>query len=152
MGGRGYSFVQHALFSQFLEFAIPLIIRRPLGPSSPTIGRGAGRCCCHDAAGRRISGRSSPPIHGRGALPSLVSSHVEVETAAEASGWIPSSRCMPPLMNVATALVLAFMRGAGMAHLRRRHATSAAREFRDMVSMTIETVILPRLHFGIFAA
>lgn len=148
----------NALFGQFLEFAIPLIIVGLVAPAIADIGRGAGRLLLMTtllAYAASIAAGFASYLTGEALFPSLISSHVEVETAAEASGLDPYFTVqIPPLMNVMTALVLAFMLGLGMAHLRGDVMRRAATEFRDIVSMTIETVILPLLPlyiFGIFA-
>lgn len=148
----------NALFSQFLEFAIPLIIVGLVAPAIADIGRGAGRLLLLTtllAYAASVAAGFASYFTGEALFPSLISSHVEVETAAEASGLEPFFTVqIPPLMNVMTALVLAFTLGLGMAHLRGDVMRRAAVEFRDIVSMTIETVILPLLPvyiFGIFA-
>jgi Na+/H+-dicarboxylate symporter len=60
---------------------------------------------------------------------------------------------IPSLMNVMTALVLAFTLGLGLAHLRSTALKDVARDFQDIIIRVIEKVIIPLLPvyiFGIF--
>lgn len=148
----------NALFGQFLEFAVPLIIVGLVAPAIADIGRGAGRLLLITtllAYAASVAAGFASYFTGEALFPSLISSHIEVETAAETTGLAPYFTVqIPPLMNVMTALVLAFMLGLGMACLQGDVMRRAAGEFSDIVSMTIETVILPLLPvyiFGIFA-
>lgn len=148
----------NALFGQFLDFAIPLIIVGLVAPAIADIGRGAGRLLLLTtllAYTASIAAGFASYFTGEALFPTLISSHIEVETATEATGLDPYFTVqIPPVMGVMTALVLAFMLGLGMAHLHGDTMRRAAVEFRDIVTMTIETVILPLLPiyiFGIFA-
>lgn len=148
----------NALFGQFLDFAIPLIIVGLVAPAIADIGRGAGRLLLLTtllAYAASIAAGFASYFTGEALFPTLISSHIEVETAAEATGLAPYFTVqIPPVMGVMTALVLAFMLGLGMAHLHGDTMRRVAVEFRDIVTMTIETVILPLLPiyiFGIFA-
>ena len=148
----------NALFGQFLDFAIPLIIVGLVAPAIADIGRGAGRLLLLTtllAYTASIAAGFASYFTGEALFPTLISSHIEVETAAEATGLDPYFTVqIPPVMGVMTALVLAFMLGLGMAHLHGDTMRRVAVEFRDIVTMTIETVILPLLPiyiFGIFA-
>ena len=148
----------NALFGQFLDFAIPLIIVGLVAPAIADIGRGAGRLLLLTtllAYTASIAAGFASYFTGEALFPTLISSHIEVETAAEATGLAPYFTVqIPPVMGVMTALVLAFMLGLGMAHLHGDTMRRVAVEFRDIVTMTIETVILPLLPiyiFGIFA-
>ena len=139
----------NALFGQFLDFAIPLIIVGLVAPAIADIGRGAGRLLLLTtllAYTASIAAGFASYFTGEALFPTLISSHIEVETAAEATGLAPYFTVqIPPVMGVMTALVLAFMLGLGMAHLHGDTMRRVAVEFRDIVTMTIETVILPLL-------
>ncbi len=145
------------VFGQLLGFAIPLIIVGLVTPAIADIGRGAGRMLALTAAlayTATVAAGFASYLVGAAAFPSLITSHVEVDAAAEAVDTAPYfSVEIPPLMGVMTALVLAFMLGLGIAHLRGDVLRRGAAEFRDIVTMAIETVILPLLPlyiFGIF--
>ena len=145
------------VFGQLLGFAIPLIIVGLVTPAIADIGRGAGRMLALTAAlayTATVAAGFASYLVGAAAFPSLITSHVEVDAAAAAVDTAPYfSVEIPPLMGVMTALVLAFMLGLGIAHLRGDVLRRGAAEFRDIVTMAIETVILPLLPlyiFGIF--
>jgi len=142
------------LFGQFLGFAIPLIIVGLVAPAIAEIGRGAGRMLVVTALlayGASVVAGFVAYLTGAFTFPSLISAHVAVDRAADAVDLAPFFTVeIPPLMGVMTALVLAFVLGLGMAHLRGDVLRRGAIEFREVVTMTIESVILPLLPFYIF--
>ena len=73
---------------------------------------------------------------------------------SEAQGILPYfSVAIPPLMNVMTALVLAFTLGLGLASLHSDALKNVARDFQEIIVRMISAVILPLLPiyiFGIF--
>lgn len=73
---------------------------------------------------------------------------------SEAQGILPYfSVAIPPLMNVMTALVLAFTLGLGLASLHSDALKNIARDFQEIIVRMISAVILPLLPiyiFGIF--
>lgn len=91
---------------------------------------------------------------GAAIFPSLIESGTPLETISEAQGILPYfSVAIPSLMNVMTALVLAFTLGLGLAHLSSSHLKNVARDFQDIIIKMISVVILPLLPiyiFGIF--
>ena len=148
----------NGVFGQLLGFAIPLIIAGLVTPAIADLGRGAGRMLALTAAlayAATVAAGFASYLAGTAAFPSLITSHIEVDTAAAAADIAPFfSMEIPPVMSVMTALALAFMLGLGIAHLRGDVLRRGAAEFRDITSMAIETVILPLLPlyiFGIFA-
>lgn len=91
---------------------------------------------------------------GVAVFPSLIETGVPLEEVSESQGILPYfSVGIPPLMNVMTALVLAFTLGLGLAHLKSEVLKNAARDFQEIVIRMISAVILPLLPiyiFGIF--
>ena len=70
---------------------------------------------------------------------------------AEAVGVTPYFRVeIPAMFGVMTALVFAFMTGLGIACSKGTVLRRGAEEFRDIVSATIRTVIIPLLPVYIF--
>jgi len=145
------------IFGQLLGFAIPFIIAGLVTPAIADMGRGAGRMLALTAAmayTATVAAGFASYLVGTAVFPSLITSHVEVDAAAEAADIAPwFSMEIPPLMGVMTALVLAFMLGLGISRLRGDVLRRGAAEFREIVNMTIDTVILPLLPlyiFGIF--
>lgn len=93
-------------------------------------------------------------LHRYGGISFLIETGVPLEEVSESQGILPYfSVGIPPLMNVMTALVLAFTLGLGLAHLKSEVLKNAARDFQEIVIRMISAVILPLLPiyiFGIF--
>ena len=147
----------NGVFSQFLGFAIPLIIVGMVIPAIADIGRGAGRMLAVTVAlayGSTIVAGLASYVTGALTFPSLIDSHVKLDAAAEATKILPFfTMDIPPLMSVMTALVSAFVVGLGLAHIKGDVLRRAAKEFETIITMTIESIIIPLLPlyiFGIF--
>ena len=147
----------NGIFSQFLGFAIPLIIVGLVAPAISDIGRGAGKMLLVTvliAYGSTIFAGLCSYLTGAAVFPSMISPGAlnEIQTAAEPLPFF--SVTIPPLMNVMTALVLAFMLGLGLAVLEDRNTLKdAVHDFEQVVIRTIRTAIIPLLPlyiFGIF--
>ena len=147
----------NGVFSQFLGFAIPLIIVGMVIPAIGEIGRGAGRMLAITVAlayGSTIVAGLASYFTGALSFPSLISSQVKLDAAAEAIKIAPFfTMDIPPLMSVMTALVLAFVVGLGLAYIKGDTLRRAAKEFEEIITMAISSVIIPLLPlyiFGIF--
>ena len=147
----------NGVFSQFLGFAIPLIIVGMVIPAIGEIGRGAGRMLAITVAlayGSTIVAGLASYFTGALSFPSLISSQVKSDAAAEATKITPFfTMDIPPLMSVMTALVLAFVVGLGLAYIKGDTLRRVAKEFEEIITMTISSVIIPLLPiyiFGIF--
>ena len=147
----------NGVFSQFLGFAIPLIIVGMVIPAIADIGRGAGRMLAVTVAlayGSTIVAGLASYFTGVLTFPSLIDSQVKLDAAAEATKILPFfTMDIPPLMSVMTALVSAFVVGLGLAHIKDDVLRRAAKEFETIITMTIESIIIPLLPlyiFGIF--
>lgn len=147
----------NGVFSQFLGFAIPLIIVGMVIPAIADIGRGAGRMLAITvvlAYGSTIVAGLASYFTGALTFPSLIESQAQLDTAAEAVKIAPFfTMDIPPVMSVMTALVLAFVVGLGLAYIQGDTLRRAASEFEKIITMTIEAVIIPLLPlyiFGIF--
>ena len=147
----------NSVFSQFLGFAIPLIIVGMVIPAIAEIGRGAGRMLAITVAlayGSTIVAGLASYFTGVLTFPSLIESQAQLDTAAEAVKITPFfTMDIPPVMSVMTALVLAFVVGLGLAYIQGDTLRRAASGFEKIITMTIEAVIIPLLPlyiFGIF--
>ena len=147
----------NGVFSQFLGFAIPLIIVGMVIPAIGEIGRGAGRMLAITVAlayGSTVVAGLASYFTGAFSFPSLISSQVKLDAAAEATKITPFfTMDIPPLMSVMTALVLAFVVGLGLAYIKGDTLRRAAKEFEEIITMAISSVIIPLLPiyiFGIF--
>ena len=147
----------NGVFSQFLGFAIPLIIVGMVIPAIGDIGRGAGRMLAITVAlayGSTVVAGLASYFTGALTFPSLIDSQVQLDAASEAAKITPFfTMNIPPVMDVMTALVMAFVVGLGLAYVKGDVLRSAAKEFEKIITMTIESVIIPLLPiyiFGIF--
>ena len=146
----------NGIFSQFLGFAIPLIIVGLVTPAISDIGKTAGKMLLVTVAiayGSTIFAGLVSYLTGAALFPGMIdqSAMQHVETAAELSPYF--SVTIPPLMNVMTALVLAFTLGLGLASLGKTTLNDAMHDFEKIIVKTIKTAIIPLLPlyiFGIF--
>lgn len=147
----------NGIFSEFLNFSIPLIIVGLVTVAIANIGKGAGKMLLATvliAYGATLFAGFLSYFTGITFFPSLIRQDVPLEQVSEAQGILPYFNvAIPPLMNVMTALVLAFTLGLGLAHLKTDALKNVALDFQEIVVKTIGTVILPLLPvyiFGIF--
>ena len=144
----------NAIFSQFLGFCIPLIIVGLVTIAIADIGRGAGKMLLVTvllAYGCTLLAGFLSLFTGLSFFPSLITSGVPLEEIAEAQGVEPYfSVKIPPLMDVMTSLVLAFVLGLGAASLKTDYLKNVARDFQQIIIKTISSVILPLLPLYIF--
>lgn len=147
----------NGIFSQFLGFAIPLIIVGLVAPAISDIGKTAGKMLLVTVAiayGSTIFAGLVSYLTGAALFPGMIrsgSSLQEVASAAELSPYFTVT--IPPLMSVMTALVLAFTLGLGLAALDRKTLKDALHDFEQVIIKTINSAIIPLLPlyiFGIF--
>ena len=147
----------NSIFSQFLGFMIPMIIIGFVAPAIADIGGRAGKLLVVSAAiayaATFFAGILSY-FTGSLSFPSLIGGEQGMALLGDTPKISPFFNIeMPPLMTVMTALVFAFMFGLGMAFVKETALRRGFDEFRDIVSKTIDTAILPLLPiyiFGIF--
>ena len=147
----------NGIFSEFLNFSIPLIIVGLVTVAIADIGKGAGKMLLVTALiayfATLFSGFLSY-FTGVTVFPSLIEPGAPLEEVSEVQGILPYfSVSIPPLMNVMTALVLAFTLGLGLASLNSDALKNVARDFQEIIVRMISAVILPLLPlyiFGIF--
>lgn len=147
----------NGIFSEFLNFSIPLIILGLVTVAIADIGKGAGKMLLITALiayGATLFSGFLSYFTGVTIFPSLIELGVPLEEVSEAQGILPYfSVSIPPLMNVMTALILAFTLGLGLASLNSDALKNVARDFQEIIVRMISTVILPLLPlyiFGIF--
>ena len=147
----------NSIFSQFLGFAIPLIIVGLVTPAIADIGNKAGKMLLVTVAiayfSTIFSGLASY-LTGAALFPSMIDSGEGLKSLSESGELQPYfTVTIPPLMGVMTALVLAFMAGLGLAATQHRTLLDAAHGFEQIIVKTINTAIIPILPvyiFGIF--
>lgn len=148
----------NGLFSEFLRFAIPLIILALVAEAIGSIGKEAGRMLLWTVgiayASTVLSGYLAYVV-GASCFPQLIAGQIG-SLAVESLD--PSlnpyfSVSIPPVMDVMTALVLAFIIGLGIAQLKTSALRDIVTETKDIISCVIDKIIIPILPlyiFGIF--
>ena len=147
----------NGLFSEFLGFLIPFIIVGLVTPAIADIGKGAGKMLLVTAMlayGATIFSGFLTYGVGESLFPSLISDDLKLTQISQADGVKPYfTVAIPASLNVMTSLVMAFTFGLGIAHLGTQSLKNVFSEFRDIITMTIQAVVLPLLPiyiFGIF--
>lgn len=147
------------VFSSFLSFVIPLIILGLIAPGIAELGKGAGKLLAITALiayGSTIFAGFFSYFTTRWSLPLLLSPQELTDGSnlsfVETVGSYFTID-MPPLMSVTTSLILAFVIGLGVAAIDGEKTKEILQEFREIIIIVIEKVIIPLLPlyiFGIF--
>ena len=147
----------NGIFSQFLGFAVPLIILGLVTTAIADIGKTAGRMLLLTVAiayGSTVFAGLASYLTGAALFPSMIDSGTSLASVTGKEELAPFFNVtIPPLMNVMTALVLAFMLGLGLASLDKDTLKKAAHDFEEIIIKTIKAAIIPLLPlyiFGIF--
>jgi Na+/H+-dicarboxylate symporter len=146
----------NALFGEFLKFAIPLIICGLVVSAIGDLGKGAGKLLALTAVlayGSTLFSGFFTFLSGSAVLPQLIALNAEIALLQN-----PEERMlrpfftiqMPPLMDVMTALLLAFVLGIGLTCVKGATLQNAFAEFRDIIMRLIGAVIIPLLPLHIF--
>lgn len=148
----------NSIFSEFLGFTIPLIIVGLVTIAIADIGNKAGKLLLLTvliAYGSTIFSGFLSYFTGAVFFPSMIepgtSSFDEIANSDGLTAFFNIK--IPPLMDVMTALVLAFTLGLGLAYLHSDSLKNVARDFQDIIIKVIHAVIIPILPlyiFGIF--
>ncbi len=146
----------NVLFSNLLGFLIPLIILGLVAPGIAELGRGAGRLLGITAAlaygSTLFSGFlgyfACRPLYARiiEPAPSLIEGAQKAESLLAPFFRIE----IPPMMDVMSALVLAFAMGLGLAVSNGNTLRNALSDFKEVIEYTIVKVIIPLLPLYIF--
>ena len=147
----------NGIFSQFLGFAIPLIIVGLVAPAISDIGKTAGKMLLLTvgiAYGSTVFAGIVSYLTGATLFPGMIQSGAALQEVASAAELAPYfTVTIPPLMNVMTALILAFTLGLGLAALDSHTLKDAIHDFEQVIIKTIKSAIIPLLPlyiFGIF--
>ena len=147
----------NGIFSQFLGFAIPLIIVGLVAPAISDIGKTAGKMLLITvgiAYGSTVFAGIVSYLTGATLFPGMIQSGAALQEVASAAELAPFfTVTIPPLMNVMTALILAFTLGLGLAALDSHTLKDAIHDFEQVIIKTIKSAIIPLLPlyiFGIF--
>lgn len=146
------------IFGQFLSFLIPLIIIGFVAPAIADLGSRAGKMLVFTAvlayAATLFAGFTSF-FTCSWIFPSIIDPMATDAALENADISLAPffSMPIPALMPVMTSLVLAFMLGLGSAYVNGNALRRGLDEFRQIVTKTINRVIIPLLPiyiFGIF--
>ena len=147
----------NGIFSEFLGFIIPMIILGLGAPAIADIGTKAGKMLLVTtlvAYGATLFSGFLSYFTGASLFPSMITPGASMDEIAAAQEVTPFfTIAIPPAMNVMTSLILSFTLGLGIAHLKGNVLKNAFNDFKEVIIMTIQSVILPLLPiyiFGIF--
>ena len=145
----------NSIFSHFLSFLIPLIIVGLVTPAIADIGKGAGKLLLITALiayGDTVLSGFLSYFTSVGVFPSLIDRSQAARAVATAEELQPFFTIeIPPLLDVMSALVTAFVLGLGISFFESENLKKAFGEFRDIIAKTIEVALIPVLPFYIFS-
>lgn len=151
----------NAFFGQFLNFAIPLIILGLIMPAISDLGKGAGKLLLLTAAiayGSTLFSGFMTYFTASSLFPFLLESHVNDAAQIADSGkeLLPYfSITIPPVLDVMSSLVLAFVIGLGLSYQEKSSLKLVVKDFQKIIMQLIESVIVPLLPLfilGIFVS
>ena len=150
----------NSLFSNFLGFCIPLIIVGLIVSGIADLGNSAGKLLAWTLGLAYTSTLFSGFLTfftGQAIFPMIIdsSSGSMLGSAKAISVSLPPyfTIAMPPLFDVMSALVIAFMVGIGIAGIKGKYLQNTFAEFKEIIEKVIASVIIPMLPiyiFGIF--
>ena len=165
----GVFLTYNSIFSGFLGFAVPLIIFGLVTPAIAELGKGAGKWLGITAViayGSTIMAGLLAYVVSRWLFTASMSAGgVESLDEGSGSGFAPyfsvvsapgdsaTEIVLAPVIDVMSALVLAFVIGIGLTAFRSRVIFRGAVEFRTIIESLIRRIIVPALPlfiFGIF--
>ncbi len=142
------------IFSQLLGFLVPLIILGLVAPAIADMGKRAGKMLLITVAiaytATLISGFMS---YGTsiGLFPLVINAGEAANNLAQDNALTAYfSIGIPPLMSVMTALFLAFLLGLGITKITGNSLKNMLDEFKNIIALCIEKVIIPLLPLHIF--
>lgn len=147
----------NSIFSNFLSFIIPLIIVGLVTPAIADIGNKAGKMLIVTVliayASTLFAGFTSY-FTGASIFPSLIDNSAALQQISKTAVPDPYfTIALPPMIEVMTSLILAFVVGLCLAATQHDVLMKAVHGFEEIVTMTIKNTIIPLLPlyiFGIF--
>ena len=159
----------NSIFSGFLSFVVPLVILGLVMPAIAELGKGAGKWLGVTAliayGSTLLAGLLAYFVSRWLFTSSLQGGGIEAFGAESGSGFSPfisvvssagdtaTEIVLPPVIDVMSALVLAFILGVGLTAFRSKVLFRGAVEFRTIIEAVIRRIIVPALPlfiFGIF--
>lgn len=143
------------IFGNFLKYIVPLIILAFVTPGIAELGNGATRLLVTTTALAYVSTIVAGGVSFIIASVILPGLGIGANTVGAGAAQPPFfSIGIPPLMDVMTALVTAFMLGLGMAFLHEERLYGVLKDFQNIIVSVIKVIIIPLLPWhiaGIFA-
>lgn len=146
----------NSLFGNFLSFSIPLIILGLVTPAIGELGKGAGKLLAITALlayGSTIFSGFFTFFSCDAIFPSILPPNTELEAVENPGDFMLTPYfevAMPPLMDVMTALLLSFTIGLGLSYIEGTVLKDGFTDFKEIITMLIEVVIIPLLPLHIF--
>ena len=148
----------NSLFSNFLNFIIPLLILGLVAPGIADLGKGAGRLLLITALlayGFTLFSGFFTYFTCDLSYPWLLNTSDKLSAVADNTVALQPYFTveMPAVMGVMSALILAFTLGLGMSVIDGNRLKSVMDDFKDIINQVITAVIIPVLPlyiFGIF--
>ena len=146
----------NGLFGNFLSFSIPLIILGLVAPAIGELGKGAGRLLAITALiayGSTLFSGFFTYFSGSVVLPQLLSPNASLIALENPEDFMLApyfTISIPPLMDIMTSLVLAFVVGLGLSSIKGTALQACVADFRDVIMKLIAGVIVPLLPLHIF--
>jgi len=145
----------NSLFSNFLGFAVPLIILALIAPGIADLGKSAGKLLLLTsvlAYGFTILTGFFTYITCTVFYPTLLGDNGGVPEVDNAVKTLEPyfTLNMPPLLDVMSALIFAFVMGLGMAFVQGNVLKRSFDEFKNIIMSVINHAIIPILPFYIF--
>lgn len=133
------------IFGNFLTFIIPCIIVGFVAPGIADLGKESGKLLAITAAiayaSTVVSGILAY-LFGISILPKVIKAgEAASKEALKLEPYFEIK--IDPLMGVMTALVLAFMLGLGMAHIKGKTLLGVMKDFQKIVTVTVKKVLIP---------
>lgn len=144
------------LFANFLTFIIPCIILAFVAPGIADLGSKSGKLLFITAGIAYVSTIISGILAyfvGISILPKIIKvGNIAAESDINLKPFFSIE--IPPAMGVMTALILAFMLGLGMAHIKGKTLLGVLEDFQNIVELVVKNVLIPFVPLyivGIFA-
>lgn len=146
----------NGLFSNFLNFIIPLIIVGLVTSAIGELGKGAGKLLLITAVLAYTSTLCSgffTYFSCRSTFPYVIGSTSMPDIGNQATDALLAPYFtinMPPVFDVMSALILSFCIGIGLSLIERDTLQKSFADFREIITRIIESVIIPLLPIYIF--
>lgn len=133
------------LFANFLSFIIPCIILAFVTPGIADLGSKSGRLLLITGGIAYLSTITAGLLAfgvGSTILPGLI----KAGNIAEGSGIALESFFkieIPPMMGIMTALILAFIVGLGLAHIKEKSLLGVVKDFQSIIELVVKNVLIP---------